>query len=247
MTGTAIVFDRVCKTYPRYAHVTGGIKHFLLNFRREYKLLRNSSYLAFSNVSFTVSQGEALGIIGRNGAGKSTILGLIAGVLKPSSGTVRVSGRVSPLLELGAGFHHELTGADNIVLNGLLLGLTKRTVLSKMDQIVEFSELADFVNQPVRMYSSGMLARLGFSIVAHLEPEILLIDEILAVGDVDFQSKCIAKIMEFKTQGVTIVFVSHAMPDVVRICDRVLWIEDHRMQDIGKPQSVVEKFMKGCH
>jgi lipopolysaccharide transport system ATP-binding protein len=242
MSRPAIVFDRVCKTYPRYAHVTGGLKHFLLHFPRGFKSMRAARYLAFSDVSFAVDRGETLGIIGRNGAGKSTILGLIAGVLKPSAGEVRVNGRVSPLLELGAGFSHELTGIENIILNGVLLGLTKRTVLKKMEEIIAFSGLADFIDQPIRVYSSGMLARLGFAIVAHLEPDILLIDEILAVGDLDFQAKCIQKIKEFKQQGVTIVLVSHSMSDVERLCDRALWIEGHKLQCVGRPKDVIVSF-----
>jgi lipopolysaccharide transport system ATP-binding protein len=244
---SAIIFDRVSKTYPRYAHITGGFKQFLLNFPRVYKLLKNSRYLAVSDVSFTIERGETVGIIGKNGAGKSTILGLIAGVLRPSLGEVRVNGRVSPLLELGAGFHHELTGLENIVLNGVLLGLTKQAVLSRMDDIIEFSELAEFIDQPVRVYSSGMLARLGFAIVANLDPDILLIDEVLAVGDLDFQAKCIEKIRQFKRQGVTIVFVSHSMVEVRRLCDRVLWLEDHKLRCVGKPKDVIATFAKTRH
>jgi lipopolysaccharide transport system ATP-binding protein len=240
----AIVFDRVSKTYPRYAHITGGLKHFLLNLPRGFKSISGTRYLAFSDVSFTVERGETFGIIGRNGAGKSTILGLIAGVLKPSSGEVRVNGRVSPLLELGAGFHHELTGIENIILNGVLLGLTKQTVLRRLDEIIEFSELAEFIDQPTRVYSSGMLARLGFAVVAHLEPDILLIDEILAVGDPDFQAKCIEKIRQFKQQGVTIVLVSHSMAEVERLCDRALWIEGHRLQCVGQPKDVIADFTR---
>jgi lipopolysaccharide transport system ATP-binding protein len=243
----AIIFDRVSKSYPRYAHITGGLKHFLLNFPRGYKLLKNSRYLAVSDISFTVVRGETVGIIGRNGAGKSTILGLIAGVLRPSLGQVRVNGRVSPLLELGAGFHPELTGLENIVLNGVLLGLTKQAVLSRMEEIIQFSELAEFIDQPVRVYSSGMLARLGFAVVANLDPDILLIDEVLTVGDLDFQAKCIEKIRQFKRQGVTIVFVSHSMGDVRRICDRVLWLEDHRLRCVGEPKEITATFAKTRH
>ena len=244
MSKPVIVFDRVCKQYSLYHHITGGIKNVLFHLPSTLSSIKNSRYEALRDISFEVYKGEALGIVGRNGAGKSTILGLIAGVLKPSGGGVIVKGQVAALLELGAGFHPELTGRENIKLNGVIMGLTKSAVAKKMDEIIEFSELREFIDQPIRVYSSGMLARLGFSVVAHLDPEILLIDEILAVGDMDFQKKCIDKIMGFKKKRVTIVFVSHAMPDVVRICDRVAWVEDHTIKMIGRPGDVVSSYSK---
>jgi lipopolysaccharide transport system ATP-binding protein len=237
-----IRFDRVSKHYPSYHHMTLGIKSFLFHLPRALKSIRNSRFETLRDVSFEVSRGETLGIIGRNGAGKSTTLGLMAGVLKPSAGKVIVNGRISPLLELGAGFHPELTGRENITLNGVLLGLTKAEVMGKMEEIINFSELNDFIDQPIRVYSTGMLARLGFSVIACLDPEILLIDEILAVGDVEFQKKCLAKMMNFKEREVTMIFVSHSMADVVRICDRVLWIEKHGVKMIGNPQEVVSLY-----
>lgn len=227
-----IRFENVSKTYPLYHHITGGIKNLLFNFSEGLKSIRNSKYEALHDISFEVFKGETLGIIGKNGAGKSTILGLIAGVLKPTKGTVTVSGRISPLLELGAGFHPELTGRENIVLKGALIGLTRADVLARMDDIVQFSELQDFIDQPIRIYSSGMVARLGFSIVASLNPEILLIDEILAVGDAEFQKKCMNRMKEFKKKGVTIVFVSHSQEQVKAICDKVLWIDNHKIRAI---------------
>jgi lipopolysaccharide transport system ATP-binding protein len=196
------------------------------------------------DVSFEVKRGEALGIIGKNGAGKSTILGLIAGVLKPTEGRVVVKGRASALLELGAGFHPELTGRENIILNGIILGLAKAEVLKKLDEIIEFSGIEEFIDQPIRVYSSGMLARLGFSVVAHLDPDILLIDEILAVGDREFRKKCIKKMMKFKKRGVTIIFVSHSMPDVKRICDRVAWLDNHIIKMIGNQADVVSGYAR---
>jgi lipopolysaccharide transport system ATP-binding protein len=223
-------FENVSKTYPLYHHITGGIKNLLFNFSEGLKSIRNSKYEALHDISFEVFKGETLGIIGKNGAGKSTILGLIAGVLKPTKGTVTVSGRISPLLELGAGFHPELTGRENIVLKGTLIGLTRADVLARMDDIVQFSELQDFIDQPIRIYSSGMVARLGFSIVASLNPEILLIDEILAVGDAEFQKKCMNRMKEFKKKGVTIVFVSHSQEQVKAICDKILWIDNHKIR-----------------
>jgi lipopolysaccharide transport system ATP-binding protein len=239
MNRPVIIFDNVSKNFPLYHHLTGGIKNFLFNLPKALNSMRNNRFEALKDISLTVHKGETLGIIGRNGAGKSTILGLMAGVLKPSAGGITVKGQVAPLLELGSGFHPELTGRENIMLNGVLLGLTRAEVFKKINEIIEFSELDKFIDQPIRVYSSGMLARLGFSVVAHLDPDILLIDEILAVGDLEFQKKCIDKMMSFKKSGATIVFVSHSMPDVKRICDRVAWIDNHAIKAIGLPGDVV--------
>lgn len=243
MTGPMIVFESLSKWYPLYHPVTAGLKRFLFGFPRAVRSLRLNKFEALRNISFSVYPGETFGIIGRNGAGKSTTLGLIAGVLSPSSGSVEVKGRVSPLLELGSGFHPELTGAENIELNGVLLGLSRRQVADRLQSIIEFSELGDYIDQPIRTYSSGMLARLGFSIVAHLDPHILLIDEILAVGDLSFQKKCTERLEYFKKNGVTMVFVSHSMEDVTGLCDRVMWIEGHTVRMIGPPQQVVEAYI----
>ena len=199
----------VRKDFPIYHHFTGGIKNFLFHFPTAIKEMRRSRFTALKNISFEVSAGETVGIIGKNGAGKSTILGLLAGVLKPSSGQVTVAGRIAPLLELGAGFHTELSGRENILLNGILLGMLKREVEENIDSIIEFSELEKFIDQPIRTYSSGMMASLRFSVAVHCEPDILLLDEVLSVGDKDFQKKCIEKMLGFKKSGKTIVFVSH--------------------------------------
>lgn len=207
------------------------------------KSLKNSKFEALCDISFEVHKGETFGIIGKNGAGKSTTLGLIAGVLKPTRGKVIVKGRISPLLELGAGFHQELTGRENIMLNGVLMGLTRAGVARKMDSIIDFSELGNFIDQPIRVYSSGMLARLGFSVVANLDPEILLIDEVLAVGDMNFQKKCIDKMMSFKKGGVTIIFVSHSMPDIEKICDRVAWLDNHTIKLMGNTKDVISNYL----
>ncbi len=242
MKDPIIVFDHVSKSYSLYHHITRGTKNLLFHLPSAVSAIRNSRYEALKDLSFEVKKGEAFGIIGKNGAGKSTILGLIAGVLKPTEGHVVAKGKTSALLELGAGFHPELTGRDNIMLNGIILGLTKAEVLKRIDEIIEFSELAEFIDQPIRVYSSGMLARLGFSVVAHLDPDILLIDEILAVGDLEFQKKCIDKMMRFKKSGVTIVFVSHSMPDVKRICDRVMLIEDHKIKRLGEAREIITAY-----
>jgi homopolymeric O-antigen transport system ATP-binding protein len=238
----AIIFDRVSKSYPMYHHITGGVKNLVFNFPKAISQIRNARFEVLKDLSFEVYRGETFGIIGRNGAGKSTILGLIAGVLTPSANTITVRGRVSPLLELGAGFHPELTGRENIMLNGVLLGLTRSEVLEKTDAIIDFSEIRDFVDQPIRTYSSGMLARLGFSVISFLEPEILLIDEVLAVGDIGFKKKCFETMFNFKKRGVTIVFVSHLMKDVELICDRAAWIDNHQLKMIGSASDVVAAF-----
>jgi lipopolysaccharide transport system ATP-binding protein len=245
MSYPVITFDNVSKSYPLYHHITGGFKHFLFNLPKALHSLKNSQFESLKDISFQISKGEAVGIIGKNGAGKSTTLGLIAGVLMPSQGRVFTRGRISPLLELGGGFHPELTGRENILLNGVLMGLTKKQVMSKMDDIIAFSELGDFIEQPKRVYSTGMIARLGFSVVAFLDPEILLIDEILAVGDTQFQNKCNEKIAEFKASGVTIVLVSHSMDAIRKICDKVIWIENHTIKMIGEPEEIAEQYL-GC-
>lgn len=238
MKEAVIIFDNVSKNYPLYHHIT-GIKNILFNLNGVISSFKKTKFSALHNISFEVYKGETFGIIGKNGAGKSTTLGLIAGVLKPSAGKVVVKGRTSPLLELGAGFHPDLTGKENIMLNGVLLGLTRVEVMKRIEEIIEFSELGDFINEPIRIYSSGMLARLGFSVVAHLNPEILLIDEILAVGDMEFQKKCIDKMMSFKKSGVTMIFVSHSLEDVEYICNRVALIENHSVKMIGNPKDVI--------
>lgn len=237
-----ITFENVSKTYPLYHHITGGIKNLIFNLYKGIEAIRNSKYEALHDISFQVFKGETFGIIGKNGAGKSTILGLVAGVLKPTKGRVMVRGRISPLLELGAGFHPELTGRENILLKGVLIGLTRLEISGKMDEIIRFSELDDFIDQPVRIYSSGMLARLGFSIVASLNPELLLIDEILAVGDSEFQKKCLERMAEFKKGGVTMLLVSHSAEQVENNCDRVIWIENHRIKMLGSPLDVLSKY-----
>jgi lipopolysaccharide transport system ATP-binding protein len=237
-----IKFNNVSKYYKLIN--TGGLKSFIFNFFKQVKMYRESTFKALENINFEVKDGEVVGIIGKNGAGKSTTLGLIAGVMKPSLGNVEVKGRIAPLLELGAGFHHDLTGRENIVLNGILLGMSKKNILSKVDDIIAFSELEEFIDQPIRMYSSGMLSRLGFSIAIQTNPDILLIDEVLSVGDKDFQKKCADKIAEFKNKGITIVFVSHDIGSVEKICDKVIWIENHKIRMIGSTSDVIKEYNK---
>lgn len=242
MRKRVIIFDRVSKSYPRYYHIM-GIKNFLFHLPTALNSLRTARYEVLKDISFEVCKGESFGIIGKNGAGKSTTLGLIAGVLKPDSGRIIVNERISPLLELGGGFHPELTGRENIILNGVLLGMTRAEVSRKIDEIIEFSGLEDFIDQPLRTYSSGMYARLGFSVVAHLDPEILLIDEILSVGDIEFQKRCLDKMLGFKKSGVTIVFVSHSMGDIEMICDRAMWLGEKRIQLIDEAGRVTTDYI----
>ncbi|MGG6292911.1 ABC transporter ATP-binding protein [Leptolyngbya sp. AN02str] len=246
MSESIIQFESVSKSYPLYDQVR-GVKHLLFNFPHNFKTLRQIRYEALRGISFEVRRGEQFGVIGHNGAGKSTTLGLIAGVIKPTTGRVIVRGRVSPLLSLGAGFHTDLSGRENILLNGILMGLTRREVQARMAEIVEFSGLGEFVDRPIRVYSSGMLARLGFSVVAHLDPEILLIDEVLSVGDIRFRQKCIAKIREFKRTGVTMVLVSHSVHLVAKLCNRAMWIENQTIRKIGKARVVVDAYCNAAN
>ncbi len=241
---TAICFDHVSKWYPRYQSLSYGIKSSLLHLPETLRSLKRERVKVLEDVSFRIGKGETVGLIGPNGAGKSTTLALMAGVVEAEAGAVSVGSRVSPLLELGAGFHFDLTGSENIVLHGVLLGLTRREVFSKMKAIIAFSELETCIDQPLRTYSSGMIARLGFAIASHLDPEILLIDEILSVGDLSFQLKCNAKIDEFKQREITMVLVSHSMDHVRRLCDRVMWLEKGRIVGEGEPGVIVAEYEK---
>lgn len=200
-------------------------------------------FYALQDVSFTVDRGEAVGIIGRNGSGKSTALKLIAGVMAPTKGTVLVGGRVSPLIELGAGFHPDLTGRENVHLNGSILGLSDREIDDQFSAIVEFAELQEFIDMPVKRYSSGMYVRLGFAVAVHSNPEILLVDEVLSVGDAFFQDKCQQRMHDFRQRGVTIVLVSHSADTITSFCDRALWLDHGRLVADGPAKQVVHDYM----
>ena len=232
----------VSKNFIMYHHFTGGIKNFLFHLPSAIRSMRSTRRTVLENVDFEIISGETVGIIGKNGAGKSTVLGLLAGVLLPSSGSVTVDGRVAPLLELGAGFHSLLSGRENIVLNGTLLGMLREEVNDKLEKIIEFSELEEFIDQPIRTYSSGMLARLGFSVAVNCNPDILLVDEVLAVGDDSFQKKCIKKMRWFKDRGKTIVFVSHDIREIKQVCDRVIWIENKTVRMNDKSDKVLSQY-----
>ena len=182
-------------------------------------------FFALKNVSFKIAAGESVAVIGSNGAGKSTTLGLVAGLAEPDTGTVKVRGRIAALLELGSGFHGDLTGRENVHLNGSLLGLGREKVTDVLDEIADFSGIGDFMDQPMRTYSSGMMMRLAFSVAVHLDPEILIVDEVLAVGDQNFQAKCFDKIAEFQRNGKTLLCVSHVATAVQQLCERALWLD----------------------
>src|SRR3954447_8975075 len=212
--------------------------------KRDLQLAPEASVPALKDISFVVDRGEAFGIIGRNGSGKSTMLKIISGILKPTSGTVNVHGRIAALIELGAGFHPEITGRENVYINGIMLGLSRREIDARFDRIIEFAGIGEFLDQPVKTYSSGMYVRLGFAIAVHVDPEILLIDEVLAVGDEEFSQKCVAKIQEMKYRGVTLLFVTHQLDQVRNLCDRAMWIDHGEVASVGDPMRVVDAYLQ---
>lgn len=238
-----VEFIRVGKSFPLYHSLNASFKSFLLGLPESLIKFRLERFVALEDISFGVHAGETVGLIGKNGSGKSTTLGLIAGVLEPSTGQVIVRERVSPLLELGGGFHPDLTGRENVLLKGVLLGLSRKLVSGKTDEILKFAELLSFADQPIRTYSSGMLARLGFSIITQLNPKLLLVDEVLAVGDVRFKEKCYEVIEDFKKKGVTILLVSHNPYEIRRLCDRAIWVDNHRIRDDGPVGRVLGGYM----
>jgi len=193
-------------------------------------------------ISFEVHPGECVAVIGKNGAGKSTLLSLLARVYKPTSGSIEMNGRIAPLLELGAGFHPDLTGIENIFFNGVILGLSRQEMRDRTQAIIDFSEIGDQIHAPTRTYSSGMLARLGFSVSVHVDADILLVDEVLAVGDYDFERKCYDRIDDFRAKGGTILFVSHQMDSVRRVADRCIWLKDGVVHRVGPPDLVIGEY-----
>jgi len=220
-----------------------SLKQSLLRFSRS----RYEDFWALRNLSFDVYEGETFGIIGHNGSGKSTLLKCLTKILQPDEGTVSVNGSISALLELGAGFHPELSGKENVYLNAAILGVSRRQVDERFDEIVEFSGLEQFIDTPVKNYSSGMFVRLGFAVAVNVDPDVLIIDEVLAVGDADFQAKCGDKIADFRDRGKTIVLVTHGMSDVVRLCRRAAWIDHGNLRMIGAPQDITDAYMETTH
>jgi lipopolysaccharide transport system ATP-binding protein len=216
----------------------------LLTFRRKQQDDERRDLWALRDVSFDVRREEAIGIIGQNGAGKSTLLKILSRITEPTSGRIEVRGRVSSLLEVGTGFHAELTGRENISLNGAILGMTRAEIKQRFDEIVAFAEVERFVDTPVKYYSSGMYMRLAFAVAAHLEPEILVVDEVLAVGDAAFQAKCLRKMDDVASHGRTVLFVSHNMPAVRSLCQRAVWLKHGRVQAIGDSEAIVAAYLQ---
>src|SRR5687768_7064073 len=241
---SAIELQNVTKVYRRY-----GGRHFST---LKSALLRRSvirdlapadTFAAVKDLSFTVPTGSTFGVMGRNGSGKSTALKLVAGITKPTSGSVSVHGRISALIELGTGFHPEISGRENVYINGIMLGLTKREIQNKFAEIVDFAEMQDFIDAPVKTYSSGMYMRLGFAVAIHVDPDVLLVDEVLAVGDEGFTHKCLDKFAEFKRRRKTILLVTHSLGLVERFCDEAVWLDGGRLKGMGDPKRIVGAYI----
>ena len=239
---TAICVDTVSVVFRLPREPLSGIKEFAIRWLQ--RRLQYRQFLALKNVSIEIYPGEIFGIVGRNGAGKSTLLKLMARVLKPTQGQVIVWGKTAPLLELGAGFHPELTGKENIFFNGALLGLSRKEIAARMDDIVAFAEIDEFIDSPLRTFSTGMVARLGFAVATSARPDILLIDEVLSVGDTQFQEKCLQRMRSFRDQGTTIVLVSHSMERVQHFCERAVWLDGGKVMAWGDSSSVVEQYLQ---
>ena len=249
MSDIVLRFDQIWKKFRRGEQMHDSLRDLIPSiakklFRlRRHEELRDMEFWAIKDVSFQLERGEALGIIGANGAGKSTALKLLSGILRPDRGTISVSGRLSALIEVGAGFHPDLTGRENIYLNGAILGMKRKEMDRKLDEIVAFSELSEFLDTPVKRYSSGMYARLGFSVAAHVDPDILLVDEVLSVGDWAFQRKCLEKMEAFVKKGVTIIFISHNLQAVANLCSRALLLRKGSVVESGPPGQVIRRYL----
>src|SRR5687767_13893563 len=241
----AIDVVNVSKVYRRYAQKKqfATLKSAILDGSLLGDLKPEETFQALRGVSFQVPKGCTYGVIGRNGSGKSTLLKCVAGITRPTEGDVMVDGRISALIELGAGFHPEISGRENIFINGIMLGLTKREITRRFDEIVEFAELEDFIDAPVKTYSSGMYMRLGFAVAIHVDPDVLLVDEVLAVGDEGFTHKCLDKLAEFRRRGKTILLVTHSLGLVERLCDEALWMDEGRARTAGDPRRVVGAYI----
>lgn len=240
---TMIDIKNIVKTYKLYDKPKDRLKETFSLTKRKYHV----EFSALKGISFTVNAGDALGILGKNGSGKSTLLKMITGVLTPTSGEIKVNGKVSAILELGAGFNPEYSGRENIYLNGLMMGIDRKEMDSKIESIIQFADIGDFIEQPVKLYSSGMFARLAFAVSINVDPDILIVDEALAVGDTRFQTKCIEKMKELKSKGTTILFVSHATEQVKRFCNKAIWIKDGVIEAEGEASEIVdiyEDYMK---
>jgi ABC-2 type transport system ATP-binding protein len=238
MAELALEVEHLTKTFRVHHEKVNSIKQLIAGKGRN----RHDDFVALNDVSFHVKEGEVFGVIGHNGSGKSTLLKCMAGILLPNAGSVRVHKRMSALLELGAGFHPELSGRDNVYLNAAILGMTRRDIAARFDDIVEFSGLQSFIDSPVKTYSSGMYVRLAFAVAINVDPRLLIIDEILAVGDVTFQQRCLEKFVEFRNEGRTIVLVTHAMNTVKDMCDRAVWLDHGVVTGEGDPSDLVDAY-----
>jgi ABC-type polysaccharide/polyol phosphate transport system ATPase subunit len=245
MSEFVVELDHVWKEYPLQRD-RPGFKEYFVNIHKFMKRKgeENSHFYALRDLTLKIARGECVGIIGENGAGKSTLLSLMLGTIFPSRGDVKVMDRVTPLLELGGGFHPDMTGRENVILNGVLLGFTKGDVLKKMSSIIDFSEIGEFVDLPVRTYSSGMYLRLAFSVAIHTDPKILIIDEVLSVGDERFQRKSKEAMLNLIKGGVTTIFVSHQMVAVKEICNRAIWLDGGEIKAEGEPEKVVDEYLR---
>jgi len=236
---SVVKFRGVSKNYPIYSSPSARLKELLCLNRVSF----HHDFSALDNVSFEIQRGETFCVVGENGSGKSTLLQIVAGILHPSRGDVTVNGRVAALLELGAGFNPEFTGRQNVYMNAAILGLSRREINSRFSEIEDFAEIGEFIDQPVKTYSSGMAVRLAFSVAIHVEPEILLVDEALSVGDIYFRQRCLRKVHEMRAAGVTILFVSHAIGEVKALGDRTLWLNAGRIKEIGDTDAVIAHYM----
>ena len=241
MNDTVIEFDHVSKKFNFNPGRNMTLKDWIV-YRKKYD--NSTTIEVLDDVSFHVKAGESFGIIGRNGSGKSTILKLLSKIYYPTTGQIRIIGKVSSLIELGAGFHPEMTGRENIRINASINGLSPREIDARMDDIIEFSELGDFIDKPIKVYSSGMYMRLAFSVAINIKADILLIDEILAVGDIAFQKKCFDKLKELKQTGITIVLISHSTKQIIENCNRAIWIDNHRIIAEGQPENVCNAYIE---
>ncbi len=239
MSGIAVEVDSVSKKFRLYRERNMTIKSAIMRGRRSV----HEDFWALRDVSFSVPTGSTFGLIGSNGSGKSTLLKCLSKIYYPESGSISAHGRLAALLEVGSGFHHELSGRENIFLNGSILGMTKKEVTRKFDEIVDFSGVEDFIDQPVKNYSSGMYVRLGFSVAISVDPDILVVDEVLAVGDAEFQEKCRQKFVQFREEGKTVILVSHAMETVKSMCDHAAWLSHGSMVAVGEAAPTIQAYL----
>ena len=237
-----IEIKNVSVVFKRTTEKMTSLKEYFINSLK--KKIKKEKFVALEDINITIKKGEIVGLLGLNGAGKSTLLKVISGIIKPTSGEVKLNGKMAPLIELGAGFDPELTGRENIFLNGSLLGFSKKELKDKIEDIIDFSELKEIIDIPLKNYSSGMYARLGFSIATIYEPEILIIDEVLSVGDFHFQEKSLNKIMEMIEKGTTVLFVSHDIEQVEKLCKKAIWLEKGKVKVIGDAKKICKEYSK---